>query len=251
VQRTIFIGDVHGCIDELEALMAMLAPREGDRLAFVGDLVDRGPDSVAVVRRVQALMRSFPGSACVCGNHEEKMLRARELRRPPSGWAKHASEDDWTFLSSLPLVHAYADLGAVVVHGGFFPRYFEHYGEVGEIPPDWRTARSKRADRMRRFLRVRHVDAAGDMVALGKENAGTAQWSARYDGRAGFCFFGHDPQLSPPEPLRGPHALGLDTGCCFGGRLTAAIVTTDPRAPEVVSVPALARYAEPRRMHEE
>ena len=73
--RTIFIGDVHGCLTELDALLACLEPREGDRLCFTGDLVDRGPDSLGVVRRVRALLAQFPGSACIIGNHEEKTLR--------------------------------------------------------------------------------------------------------------------------------------------------------------------------------
>ncbi len=75
----------------------------------------------------------------------------------------------------------------------------------------------------------------------------------RNDGREGFAFFGHDPQLAPPEPLRAPRALGIDTGCCFGGRLTAAIVPagTPPAAATIVSVPARARYAEPLLLADE
>jgi len=249
MNRTIFVGDVHGCLAELEDLLARLGPAPGDRLVFVGDLVDRGPDSVGVVRRVRRLLDALPGSAVVCGNHEEKALRYRAKGKAIEPWAEAARDDDWAFLAGLPLVHRADEVGAVVVHGGFYPAFFERYGELGDIPPDWRTARGKLGDRLRRFLRVRRVDHRGHMLALDRQTAADRHWAETYDGRAGFCFFGHDPQLAPPEVLRAEHAMGLDTGCCFGGRLTAAVLDADhpPAAPKLVQVDARAQYAEPRR----
>ncbi|MBM3268581.1 MAG: metallophosphoesterase [Candidatus Sericytochromatia bacterium] len=245
--RILIIGDVHGCLDELESLIALLLPRSGDRLYFLGDLVDRGPYSVAVVRRVRDLLAAFPGSIAIAGNHEEKALRHRDKGRPPPDWAGAMADGDWEFLEGLPLMAALPEIGAVLVHGGFYPKFFERHGQVGQVPAGWRTARDKQADRMRRFLRVRHVSPEGEMVALGEESAVTRHWSQVYDGCEGFAFFGHDPQLAPPQPLRGPFALGLDTGCCFGGRLSAAIVPPggNPAEAEIVSVPGR-RYAEPR-----
>jgi diadenosine tetraphosphatase ApaH/serine/threonine PP2A family protein phosphatase len=246
--RAIFVGDVHGCVEELEELVARLELGEGDRFVFLGDLVDRGPDSVGVVRRVRELLKRHPGSVCVAGNHEEKNLRLREKQKPLPDWCAKATDDDWSFLDSLPLVHRDEPSGAIAVHGGFFPAYFQKHGAIGPVTPDWRRAKGKQADRQRRFLRVRTVDAEGNMVALGSETADSRHWSASYDGREGFCFFGHDPQLEPSRPLRAPHALGLDTGCCFGGALTAAVVPAGvaPAEATFVTVPARARYAEPR-----
>lgn len=243
-----FVGDVHGCLDELEALLAALDLRATDRLFFVGDLVDRGPDTLGVVRRVRDLLARHPGSAAVCGNHEEKALRFHERGRALEPWTLRASADEWAFLDGLPLVVPVPEVQAVVVHAGFFPSYFAKEGRVGAVGPGWRREKGKRAERRRRFLRVRRVSAAGEMIALGHEGAGDPHWSALYDGREGHAFFGHDPQLTPPEPLGAPHATGLDTGCCFGGRLTAAVVEVgDPaREARFVSVPARAPYAEPR-----
>lgn len=251
--RFVFVGDVHGCLEELDALLADVALRPGDRLLFVGDLVDRGPDSVGVVRRVRDLLARHPGSAAVCGNHEEKALRYHERGKAIEPWAAQAADDDWAFLDGLPLVVPAPEVGAVVVHAGFFPRYFVKEGAVGAVGPGWRREKGKRAERQRRFLRVRRVNPEGEMIALGHEVEGDPHWSDVYDGREGHVFFGHDPQLSPPEPLRGAHATGLDTGCCFGGRLTAAVLEAgaDPRAAAFVSVPARARYAEPRLMRTE
>jgi hypothetical protein len=249
MSRAIFLGDVHGCLDELDELLAVLELRAGDRLFFVGDLVDRGPDSVGVVRRARELLARFPGSAVVCGNHEEKVLRTRDRGKGPlPDWATDATDEDWAFLDGLPLVVPVPEVRAVVVHGGFFPRFFEKEGAVGAIGPGWRKDRCKRADRARRFLRVRRVNEMGEMIALGQERPHDPHWSSLYDGREGHVFFGHDPQLAPPAPLRAPHASGLDTGCCFGGRLTAAVVVAGqaPGEAQVVSVAARARYAEPR-----
>lgn len=246
--RTIVVGDVHGCIDELERLLDALALAPSDRLCFLGDLVDRGPDSVGVVRRVRALLARHPGSVCIAGNHEEKVLRARDKGRALPAWARDASDDDWAFLDALPLVHALPDLGVVLVHGGLYPKFFERYGRVGDVPSDWRRARDKRADRMRRFLRIRTVDPGGEMVALGQESPGCVHWSATYDGREGYCFFGHDPQLDPAEPLRAAHAMGIDTACCFGGALSAAVIDPGVEARDARIVSVVGRvYAEPRR----
>ena len=70
-KRTIIVGDVHGCIDELKTLLASVQfDKTKDRLIFAGDLIDRGPDSGAVVRFVR-----LGGYECVCGNHDDKHIR--------------------------------------------------------------------------------------------------------------------------------------------------------------------------------
>jgi hypothetical protein len=251
--RSAVIGDVHGCLTELHDLLNLLALRDGDRLFFLGDLVDRGPDSVGVVQAVRELLQAYPGSAVVCGNHEEKQLRLRDQGRPLHSWAGGMNEDQWNFLDALPIVHSVPDLGVILVHGGFFPRFFSLHGPIDGSVTGWRKAKGKRAERMRRFLRIRQVDADGNMASLDDPSKGLRHWSETYDGSAGFCFFGHDPQLEPPQPLRATHATGLDTGCCFGGRLTAAVLTEGARPGDAtfVSVPARAQYAAPRLMFEE
>lgn len=247
MSRTLIVGDVHGCLAELDALLAALAPRADDRFVFAGDLVDRGPDSLGVVRRVRELVARYPGSACVAGNHEVKALRRRDRGQPGQPWAADASDADWAFLDGLPLIWRDAAREVVVVHGGFYPAFFEAEGPVGDVPADWRTSKAKRAKRLARFVYVRQVKPNGAMLSLDVARPEDDHWADRYDGREGFAFYGHDPQLDPPTPRTSEHALGLDTGCCFGGRLTAAVLEGDPRACELVSVPAYGHYAEPLR----
>jgi hypothetical protein len=249
--RTFVIGDVHGCLRELDALCERLAPRAGDRFCFLGDLVDRGPDSVGVLGAVRALLDAFPGSVAIAGNHEEKALRRFDKGQLVAPWMHAVSELDRAFLEGLPLWARLPEHGAIAVHGGLFARLFAHVPTLGEPTPDWRRGGGKRGEQLRLILRARMVDAAGRFVGLGQETPDCRHWSADYDGREGFCFFGHDPQLAPPAPLRAPHALGLDTGCCFGGALTAAVLTpgTPAAHAEIVHVPAFARYAEPRAPH--
>jgi predicted phosphodiesterase len=248
--RYIFIGDVHGCIEELNLLIAKLDLRPGDILIFVGDLVDRGPDSRAVIRRVRELLEQYPGSFAVAGNHESKVLEQRKKGLFKEPWTPDATEDEWEFLASLPLLKQLDVNGhqVTVVHAGFFPKFFDDYSEEGlsRIKDAWHKGGGKYMNRARRFLRVRFVNPEGNMVALGQEKSGDYFWAKGYDGREGYVFHGHQPYFNPPEPRQWDHAIGIDTGICFGGCLTAAVVTGNPREAEFVSVAALDVYAEPR-----
>jgi hypothetical protein len=245
-ERSIIIGDVHGCIRELDDLLCRVALNAADRLYFVGDLIDRGPDSLAVLRRVRGLLASHPESACIAGNHEAKLLRYRDKGRRLPQWARHADADDWHFLEQLPLVHRLPEFSAILVHGGFFPAFFQHYRRLGEVPRNWRHARGKRARRMRRFLLVRKIDAAGNMVSLHQAGCGLRHWSEAYEGEEGFVFHGHDARPDLAAPLVVGHTMNLDTGCCFGGRLSAAILLPgmNPANAQTVSVPARETYAD-------
>lgn len=237
-----FIGDVHGCFDELTALLTQLAysPQadhswrhpEGRRLVFVGDLVDRGPKSPEVVRLVMESVRA--GTAfCVPGNHDMKFMRkmsgknvslthglaesveqfaAWEVEHP--GFSREAA----AFMDQLVSHYVLDDGNVVVAHAGMKEsmqgrgsgavREFALYGETtGEM------------------------DGSGMPVRI--------NWAADYRGRA-MVIYGHTP-VAQPEWLN--RTLNIDTGCVFGGRLTSL------RYPEkeLVSVPALQKYAEPGR----
>lgn len=216
--RTIVIGDVHGCLDELIDLINLVGYRRGkDELVFVGDLVDRGPDSVGVVKYVQRI-----GAKCILGNHEEKFIRYKnhELRKLKDPKYKNPmrfgedkqrtyiglNDEDFAFLSSLPLWRQ-LNCGWVAVHAGFIPGI-----SLVDQPAN-------------ACLRARYLDKYSlQTKSLGKdfkqpENS-IAWWNA-WTGPE-YVIYGHNVH-SLERPLLGDHSLGIDTGVCFGGRLTAAV----------------------------
>jgi protein phosphatase len=237
------IGDVHGCRAELEKLLGKLgyeiardeqgqparAHHPGRRAVFVGDLVDRGPDTPGVLRLVMGMVAA--GDAlCVPGNHEDKLLKAlrgrnvrvshglaeslRQLEREPEEFRARVV----AFLDGL-ISHYVLDGGRLVVsHAGLIERY-----------------QGRASGRVRSFCLYGQTTGETDEFGLPVRYP----WANEYRGKA-LVLYGHTPV---PEPEWINNTLCLDTGCVFGGRLTAL------RYPEreIVSVPAAAVYYEPAR----
>ncbi len=244
------IGDVHGCFDELVELLHRLgysvetvsdpatesgAPRtavvppNGRKLVFLGDLVDRGPK---VSETLKLVMRAVADGVALCvpGNHDAKLLRklqgrdvqithglresVEQLDRESEAFRKEVAG----FIDDLVSHYVLDDGKLVVAHAGLkesmhgrgsgavrdFALYGETTGETDEFG-----------------LPVRH------------------NWAAEYRGTA-TVVYGHTPV---PEPEWLNRTINIDTGCVFGGRLTAL------RYPEMelIAVPARATYTEPRR----
>jgi protein phosphatase len=270
------IGDIHGCCDELEQLLEQLGYQliiplqgaesavlgfpqvehlfktgvpdragwvgsggshyshpEGRKVIFLGDLVDRGPrilDTIALVQNMIKAGQAF----CVVGNHDDKLLRQiqgknvkinhglensiAEIEELPTETKADTTKDIQGFLESLISHYILDDGKLVVAHAGLkqelqgrgsgavraFAMYGETTGEIDEFG-----------------LPVRH------------------NWAAEYRGQA-MVVYGHTPV---PEPVWLNNTIDLDTGCVFGGKLTAL------RYPEreLVSVPAAKVYCEPIR----
>jgi hypothetical protein len=220
--RTIIVGDVHGCRLELEALLDRVSFASGDRLVFVGDLVARGPDSLGVLdvaRRTGALI--------VRGNHEQRLLDWRHAREAGFHGAADAKAPisrmhrdlsralrpvDWTLLETSPLFVDLPEHGARVVHAGVVP------GVAFE------------AQDAHTLLRIRTVRAPlpGPKRAHGRHGKTTnVLWGTRYLGPP-HVVFGHN--AAPGLQLH-PWATGLDTGCVYGGRLTALVLAHGERLP--------------------
>lgn len=214
--RTIFIGDVHGCADELSELLDRLAVSAGDRVVFVGDLVTRGPDGPGVLR----LLRQVGGSS-VAGNHEQRMLHARatgNTSRYPG-----LSEDDWALLAALPLVLDYPEHGVRVVHAGVVP------------------GRALADHDARLLTNLRTLDERGEP----SERWHGRLWGERYVGPP-HVVFGHNARA---RVQLHPWATGLDSGCVYGGALTAMVLRSGQMPPPpqersdvLVSVAARAVY---------
>jgi len=203
IGRTIIIGDVHGCSGELQTLIAQYADR-GDRLFCTGDLVNRGPDPCGVLELVRT-----HNITSVLGNHEDALLKWRD------GWRARIKDyenetiakltrTDWDQIAALPL---YVDLSpdAVLVHAGVLPG---------------RTVASTDRDIL---LRLRSFDAHGRVKY--RSTAGTTPWANLYGRDDGpFVVFGHSART---KVRRFDNAICIDTGCVYGGFLSAYILEED------------------------
>jgi len=233
MNRLIVIGDVHGCLAELNELIEKLCLSQTDTLVFAGDLVHKGPDSCGVVRRVMGLRPCVRNLVVVRGNHEDSAIK----HRGRADIGLELSNDEWQFLGGAPLWYRDAGRGVLVVHGGI-PK------DLHELPEDpdsiWALSNSKRK-LFDRLCRMRYVDAqTGDFVALNARKPDDPFWAHGYDGRLGFVVFGHEPFHTKSDLAEFDHAVGVDLGCVQGNRLAAAVFL-DPNNLTYTSVCVRAR----------
>lgn len=202
------IGDVHGCITALETLLTALDIEPEDQLIFLGDLVDRGPDSKGVIDLLLQL-REQRNVSIIKGNHEEMMLIARDLpgyarawyqfggaetlasygwtRGIEEGWTAAIPDEHWRFFKH-DLIDAVQEAGHIMVHGGVSPDL-----PLSEQP--WNEMRWKKWDSP-------EPHCSGDIVVCGHT---------------------HQPG---GKPLSVGHAICIDTWVYGDGWLTALDICT-------------------------
>jgi diadenosine tetraphosphatase ApaH/serine/threonine PP2A family protein phosphatase len=214
--RTIVVGDIHGCYDELVALLDKAALTADDRVVSVGDLIVKGEKN----REVLDLFIEDERFSAVLGNHDRALRRywrgeGVSLKDSQEKARAELAVDEArysAYLQSLPLM---IDLGShVVVHAGLRP----------DVALDGQT-----------------IEDLTELRTLGDDrtNREGVPWYERYDGEK-IALFGHWPA---PEPRRGKRAVGLDTGCVYGYDLTAYVIETG----EFLSVKARRVYEQPKR----
>jgi len=236
-QLQIIIGDVHGCLSELQALWQQLPLAQAEKIVFLGDLIDKGPDSDGVLDFVWSQQQRWP-LVLIRGNHEAKALRNLRRERPLEF---RPTPERLALLQSMQPFYRFHQGRGLAVHGGIYPGFWKHEPELPNLATEAQWSR-KLTNQVQRFAFCRYVNPAGHTVALGTETAADSFWASRYDGRAGTVFFGHEPFLDGVAHFE--HAHGLDTGCVFGGQLTAALVSAQGQL-DWVQQPAEQRYAEP------
>lgn len=224
---TWLIGDIHGCLNELNALLAKLPPDA--RLIFLGDYIDRGPDSKGCIER---LMREKHRSIFLRGNHEQMLLDyffdqenpdtalwLRSVNGGPQTLASYGLEpgcqyDDLPanhreFIESLPLYHEGSNF--IAVHAGVDV-------SVAQM--------AEQAPRDLLYIRMNWI-------------SNEAQWKGKP------VVFGHTParylygRERQHEIIKGERSTGIDTGCVYGGSLTAL----NPATREILQVAAARPYA--------
>jgi bis(5'-nucleosyl)-tetraphosphatase (symmetrical) len=230
--RRIVIGDIQGCALQLDALLAAVAARPDDRLYCVGDLVNRGPDSLGVLRRVCAR-----GARVVLGNHDLHLLRVGAgTKRGSAGdrlQAVLAAPDRdalLAWLAAQPVMIVEDDL--VVVHGGLHPQWADLPAVAAKLNAGVAAHVAGRRDARITFATaVRYCTAAGERPPADDPPPGPPfrPWDEFYRGER-TVVFGHWARRGL---VIAPRRRGLDTGCVYGGPLTAWIVEED----RIVQVP--------------
>lgn len=200
--RIIAIGDIHGCHSEFAELLQRVAPRPDDRLILLGDLINRGPDSLSVLD----LARDY-GAISVLGNHEKRLLDfyhtgdATLLNGNDADTAAKLRPADWTYLEQMLPTYTVPELEVVFVHGGFLPT------------TPWS------AQPVEVITQIQVIDEDGQAAKRSSCPTGTL-WADRWTGPP-FVVYGHTPR---PEIYKLKWSVGIDTACVMGGHLTAFIL---------------------------
>ena len=244
------IGDIHGCSDELEALLQQLGYQpttqtpsdsvwsgsvythpQGRKAIFLGDLVDRGPRILDTLKLVRNMVKANT-ALCVPGNHDIKLMRKL---RGKNVKVNHGLENSLAEIDALleevrePFTKEIADfLDSLVSH------YVLDTGKLVVSHAGMKEALQGRGSRNVREFAL-YGETTGEIDEFGLPVR--YNWASEYRGKA-IVVYGHTP-VPEPEWLNG--TMNIDTGCVFGGKLTAL------RYPEkeLVSIPASRTYCEP------
>ena len=220
-KRVFVVGDVHGCYDELmDLLSAANALSDDVQVAFVGDLLNKGPKNAECLELAQRI-----NALCVRGNHDEVALREFiKCGRPwgnsnPSlglSWVLSVPHSSWAWLSDLPYSISFPWLGCMIVHAGLVPG----------VPLE--------KQRVIDMIELRNVvpsetsspgDDGSKSCFEGTKNTDRGQsWASAWKGPE-HVYFGHDARRGFQDE---PYATGLDTGCVYGGCLTG-LYLDDPK----------------------
>ena len=213
MSRLIVYGDVHGCLDELITLRKKIGIEKGDMEVCVGDVITKGSNSNKTLKYLRK-----KGIFSVLGNNEDILLRyINEKERKPAikldedrkNIVKNLTIKDLEFLNSFPYfmqIDRYT-----IVHGGL-----QNYMNLNNL--------SKRD--MEKIIRMRFLSPDENFIKYGKEDKNSIFWADIYNGNNGFVIYGHHKFK---EPKLSPYAIGLDTGCVYGGKLTALVIEDDEK----------------------
>lgn len=212
-KRTIIIGDVHGCSEELDDLLAEIKPKESDEIIFIGDLIRKGPDSVGVWER----FHKMKNAKCLLGNHEwsmrEQYLGYMDFRPSYEEVKKDFGKSFKRFAEDIRSWPAYINRrNFIAVHAGLRP----------DLPP-------KKTDDFD-LVTIRTWDGRG----VDLQSAENPAWFKFYRDSK-LVVFGHWAALGGIDKKR---IKGIDTGCVYGRELTALILPDY----EYVSIPARKVY---------
>ena len=224
-RRVLVIGDVHGCLDELQELLRQTnTTPENTLIVFCGDVVNKGPKNIETLRFVRQL-----GSLAVKGNHEEHVIKewfryknnGLDGLRNKYHWVQDMTQEEVDYLISLPFTISIPCCNAIVVHAGLVPGVPLNYQQ----PKDMTL--------MRNLIEKDNLQLEPTKVI---ENG--LAWASYWEGPQ-HVYYGHDARR---KLQKRNFSTGLDTGCLYGGHLSAAFANGDRT---IVSVKAKNMYQKP------
>lgn len=257
MRKVFYISDVHGCIDELRLLVVSLNLSKDDTVVFIGDLINKGPDSAGVLSYVAELKSEYD-VIVIRGNHEEKMLRFNDKYK--SGGIDAIS----SFKNKDELLAIYqtfsSDNISVLRNTRLYFRQGNYLAVHAGVPPVIRQLPNlHNYDNLskghKRFfgqlLRVRFVSPSGTMVSLGTETDLDKFWAEVYDSRFGTVVYGHQANYINDSPKIIGNTIGIDLGCVYGGRICAIEIDIATSNVNYHTVKAFKQYAVPREVSNE
>ena len=212
IQNVLFVGDVHGCHDELKELLqkAGVFERDDIMVIFVGDVCNKGPQNIETIRLIRQLGSN---ALSVRGNHEQAVLyrlkQFEETGKVPKNysWITELSAEEQLFLQQLPFTISIPSLNVVVVHGGLVPGV----KLLDQRPHDMINMRNYVHEKL-----------------SGSQNIDDGlPWGSHWHGPQ-FVIFGHDARRRLQKYR---HSIGLDTGCLYGLKLTGFMVNIADEYP--------------------
>lgn len=222
MSKLIVYGDLHGCYEELLELRKKIDPKNDDIEVCVGDIITKGRASI---RTLDYLIQHNINP--VLGNHEDKLLRYLKHQKTNKKNPIILDDDEYqiinqltskhiSFLEELPLYLKFGNI--TIVHGGL-----QNHMDLEKLSKNEK----------QKILRIRYLDTAGNFVSFGNENKESIFWSDIYDGNQGLVIYGHEwfnkPRISK-------HAIGIDTGCVYGNKLSAVIFDDTRLDYKIISV---------------
>ena len=233
--RLIVYGDIHGCIDEFKELREKIGIQDGDIEYAIGDLLDRGKDSLAVLRYARE-----NNIKSILGNHEIKYVKYKkrtEKNTPPKldneqkELYEKLEDDDFKYLESM--------------------KYFKKFGKITLLHAGIRNgiklSENTSKKELGQLLFIRYLDEHQNIVGLGHEKEQDRFWSEYYDGKEGYVVYGHSVFKEVKEDK---HSIGIDTGCVYGNKLSAVVFEdiNDPTKRKIISVGAKMEYAKTKEI---